>query len=129
MNIGYYWRDYGGNFTTLPQFFLENGYTTFGAGKIFHGGPSSNNHDKEFSWSKGPEVPFGFRDQYPDPYSELGDASWRGYNKTTLDQVPLQDTNNANWMLTRIRQAARAWKHEGKPFFAGFGVHKPHTPW
>ena len=56
----------------MPQFFLENGYTTFGAGKIFHGGPSSNHNDVEFSWSKGPEVPFGFRDQYPDPYPELG---------------------------------------------------------
>ena len=129
LNIGYYWREYGGNYTTLPQFFLENGYTTFGAGKIFHGGPSSNHNDVEFSWSKGPEVPFGFRDQYPDPYPELGDVSWRGYDKTTLDKVPLQDTSNANWLLTRIKQAARAWKKNGQPFFAAYGVHKPHTPW
>lgn len=28
----------GANFTTLPQYFKENGYDTYGAGKIFHTG-------------------------------------------------------------------------------------------
>ena len=31
-----YWRFTAGNFTTLPQMFLEAGYTTIGMGKIFH---------------------------------------------------------------------------------------------
>ena len=31
-----YWRLSAGNFTTLPQMFLEAGYTTIGMGKIFH---------------------------------------------------------------------------------------------
>ena len=31
-----YWRYTAGNFTTLPQMFLEAGYTTIGMGKIFH---------------------------------------------------------------------------------------------
>ena len=35
------------------QFFKENGYTTIGAGKVFHGGPSSNKHDCEYSWTGG----------------------------------------------------------------------------
>merc|ERR1711899_357509 len=102
LKIGDYWRTYGGNFTTLPQFFLENGYITFGAGKIFHGGPSSNGHDVEFSWSKaGNGLPGGFKDRWPNPYPETGDVSWRGYNKTYLEQVPLQDTWNANYLITR----------------------------
>ena len=52
--IGFYWRDYGGNFTTIPQYFKENGYTTIGSGKIFHKGPSSNDHDCKYSWSSCP---------------------------------------------------------------------------
>ena len=33
-----YWRDRGGNFSTLPQFFRERGYLSLGIGKIFHPG-------------------------------------------------------------------------------------------
>jgi iduronate 2-sulfatase len=33
-----YWRLAAGNFTTLPQHFKQNGYTTASFGKIFHPG-------------------------------------------------------------------------------------------
>jgi hypothetical protein len=33
-----YWRTVAGNFTTLPQYFKENGYHTKTIGKIFHPG-------------------------------------------------------------------------------------------
>ena len=33
-----YWRKVGGNYTTIPQYFKENGYRTIGMGKIFHPG-------------------------------------------------------------------------------------------
>ena len=42
--LGSYWRTNtagGGNFTSLPQHFRENGYTTIGHGKIFHPGGCS----------------------------------------------------------------------------------------
>ena len=123
LNIGYYWRDYGGNYTTLPQFFKENGYFTVGSGKVFHGGPSSNKHDCPYSWSM---CPFH---ESPNRYPEGGDVSWRGYNKSTLDEVPLQDTANVKWFLPKLRDAAKNYKNEGTPFFVAIGVHKPHTPW
>lgn len=31
-----FFRDVGGNFTTIPQYFKENGYVSIGMGKIFH---------------------------------------------------------------------------------------------
>ena len=35
--IGPYFRDvYGKNYTTLPQYFKQHGYTSAGSGKIFH---------------------------------------------------------------------------------------------
>ena len=36
-----YWREVGGNYTTLPQYFKNHGYTTVGMGKIFHNGAAS----------------------------------------------------------------------------------------
>jgi iduronate 2-sulfatase len=37
-NEGWYWRDAVGNFSTLPQYFKENGYFTASIGKVFHRG-------------------------------------------------------------------------------------------
>merc|ERR1740138_734019 len=46
-----YWRERGGNFTTLPQTFKERGYRTLGVGKIFHPGDASGDDDAKYSWS------------------------------------------------------------------------------
>ena len=126
--IGYYWRDYGGNFTTIPQFFREKGYWAVGAGKVFHGGPSSGNDhimncDCDYSWDVCP-----YHDP-PDGYPESGDVSWKALDKATLDEAPLQDQKNTKWLLPKIRDAAKKFKEEDTPFFVAYGVHKPHTPW
>ena len=49
----------GGNFTTIPQLFKENGYRTAGTGKIFHPGhasgadtPEGHGDDTPYSWSE-----------------------------------------------------------------------------
>ena len=46
-----YWRERGGNFTTLTQHFVERGFLTLGMGKIFHPGAASGNNDVQYSWS------------------------------------------------------------------------------
>uniref|UniRef100_H0Y223 Sulfatase N-terminal domain-containing protein n=1 Tax=Otolemur garnettii TaxID=30611 RepID=H0Y223_OTOGA len=33
-----YWRVHSGNFSTIPQYFKENGYVTMSVGKVFHPG-------------------------------------------------------------------------------------------
>lgn len=33
-----YWRAHSGNFSTIPQYFKENGYVTMSVGKVFHPG-------------------------------------------------------------------------------------------
>uniref|UniRef100_A0A8C3YGU4 Iduronate 2-sulfatase n=1 Tax=Catagonus wagneri TaxID=51154 RepID=A0A8C3YGU4_9CETA len=33
-----YWRAHAGNFSTIPQYFKENGYVTASVGKVFHPG-------------------------------------------------------------------------------------------
>ncbi|CAC5423258.1 IDS [Mytilus coruscus] len=53
-----YWRKRGGNFTTLPQHFKNNGYVTFSVGKIFHpGAASGKTDDYPYSWSFPPYHP------------------------------------------------------------------------
>ena len=55
-----YFRNATGNFTTLPQFFKERGYSTHGMGKIYHPGGASGGgscemctgpDDGTWSWS------------------------------------------------------------------------------
>lgn len=37
-DFGSYWRKAAGNYTTLPQYFKEQGYFSAGVGKVFHMG-------------------------------------------------------------------------------------------
>jgi iduronate 2-sulfatase len=46
-----YFRKVGGNYTTIPQYFKEQGYLTAGMGKIFHPGEASGNNDP-ISWTE-----------------------------------------------------------------------------
>ncbi|XP_026335564.1 iduronate 2-sulfatase isoform X2 [Ursus americanus] len=53
-----YWRVHAGNFSTIPQYFKENGYVTMSVGKVFHPGISSNySDDSPYSWSIPPYHP------------------------------------------------------------------------
>ncbi|KAM9577171.1 iduronate 2-sulfatase isoform 3-T3 [Trichechus inunguis] len=53
-----YWRVHAGNFSTIPQYFKENGYVTMSVGKVFHPGISSNHSDDSpYSWSIPPYHP------------------------------------------------------------------------
>merc|ERR1719270_1937286 len=117
-----YWRDYGGNFTTLPQFFKEHGYTTTGAGKVFHGGPSSNKHDCEFSWTGG--CPYHNNN---DPY-DPSPISWQAVTPEQQAEKELQDIKNGDWILNKLREAGKAYADDGTPFFIAYGTFKPHTP-
>eukprot|EP00729_Bicosta_minor_P006023 gene6023-24148_t len=58
-----YFRDVGGNFTTIPELFRNHGYITTGMGKIFHPGHASGSgssmcpgcskgDDQVHSWSR-----------------------------------------------------------------------------
>ncbi|XP_046583810.1 iduronate 2-sulfatase-like [Haliotis rubra] len=96
-----YWRSSGGNFTTLPQYFKENGYRTIGIGKIYHGGKASNNNDPK-SWT--------------DPYLDAPDKYKKdkllmnAVSQKRLDKQPLQDTLIADQAIAVLRDAAQKAK-------------------
>ena len=40
VNLETFFRDIGGDFTTLPQYFKQHGYRSINVGKIFHPTPT-----------------------------------------------------------------------------------------
>jgi len=115
----------GGNFTTLPQYFKQNGYKSIGMGKIFHPGVPLLNDDP-ISWS----VPYYHA---PDEYywSDLywgGNISRQGaYRPITPDVEalhPLEDKQLTEKAIETLQEQ----RNSTQPFFLAVGHHKPHLP-
>ena len=103
----------------MPQYFRENGYTTVGAGKIFH---SFNSEDPK-SWDdylnmdREPQL-----DPYPLPkVSDHGDHQWAPL--TGLREEDLGDYKAVSYGIEFLQ------RDHDKPFFLGIGFIKPHHPW
>ncbi|XP_067655867.1 iduronate 2-sulfatase-like [Haliotis asinina] len=123
-NLRQYWREVGGNFTTIPQYFKEHGYNTVGMGKIFHPGASSGDKDP-VSWSDGkPNVDFqGDRQPYLD-YTLV-----KAITESELLQNPLSETMLANHAIDTVKHVSHKAKSGQQNFFVAVGFHKPHIPW
>ena len=114
-----YWRKSGGNFTTIPQYFKNNGYTSIGMGKVFHPGKASG-HDDPISWSE----PY-FHGNFT---WETRENSWRAIPDELLKDKPLVDEQIADHAVNVLRHVAPAARSGQKPFFVAVGFHKPHLP-
>ncbi|KAL4232297.1 hypothetical protein ACF0H5_009868 [Mactra antiquata] len=119
-DLVHYFRDLGGNFTTIPQYFKENGYISAGMGKIFHPG-SASNHDDPISWS----IPYYHATEYG---WESKKKSWAAIPDDELKDKPLVDYQIAKQALKTLKMFAKGGPHEGTPFFIAVGFHRPHLP-
>ena len=118
-----YWRNAGGNFTTIPQYFKERGYNTVGLGKIFHPGDASGvgfgsiggtAEDATYSWTSfwkptndalyewnwvefdrplRPGCPCCHNTSYPEHTKKA--CSWAMVDDATAAQHTLPDTDTA----------------------------------
>ncbi len=121
-NMGPYFRQWGGDFTTLPQYFKQQGYITAGLGKVFHPGSSSHGDDPP-SWSESYyHAPNYDLWQYQD--RRKASASWMSVPYTLHQAKPLPDQQIANTAAQRLEKYAK----QDKPFFLAVGFHKPHLP-
>lgn len=117
--LGSYFREVGGNFTTIPQYFKENGYTSVGMGKIFHPGVASGGDDP-LSWSE--------------PYfngminHEGKSRMWYGVRESELQSKPLRDRQVADKAIQKLRELAPAAISGENNFFLAVGFYKPHEP-
>ena len=112
-DLHHYFRDVGGNFTTIPQYFKEHGYYSVGMGKIFH-------IDDPLSWSE----PLH---RSPD-YWHSNKYSWRALTPEQYNKHPPQDTMETEYAISKLRELAKGFQLTKKPFFLALGLHKPHLP-
>ena len=114
----HYFRDTGGNFTTIPQYFKQNGYRTIGMGKIFHPGIASHHND-----------PISWTDPYYEPeHHGYGGDSWRAIPEEKLKEKPLEDQLSAAHAIKVLKEVAPDAKSGKQNFFVAVGFHKPHLP-
>jgi len=134
-----YFRDVGGNFTTLPQLFREQGYLTTGGGKIFHPGHASgggvghgSGDDSLYSWS----TPF-FHAPSASYWGPAGACSgcgnsWISVSPAAERAVALPDTQIAQNAIASLanfsREGVGRRRAGSRPFFLAAGFHKPHLP-
>lgn len=141
-------RDIMPNVVTLPQHFSDNGYKTYGVGKIFHGQTNSQQDDDHStgadSWNEGWQNPgngrFNFYERgnnlnvwntwakYAESNSSSVSATDVGEYKrdgvTKIEDSDYKDGHAANLAVAKIAEYAIS----GEPFFLGLGFQKPHLP-
>uniref|UniRef100_A0A8D0DY31 Iduronate 2-sulfatase n=1 Tax=Salvator merianae TaxID=96440 RepID=A0A8D0DY31_SALMN len=124
-----YWRVHAGNYSTLPQYFKENGYITMSVGKVFHPGISSNHSDDyPYSWT----IP-AF---HPSSEKYENTKVCRGKDGTLHANLicPVNVTEMPQGTLPDIQSTEEAIrllnivKESDSKFFLAVGYHKPHIP-
>lgn len=126
-----YWRNVSGNFTTLPQFFKQNGYETYSVGKVFHPGPSSNyNDDAPYSWSHVYHPPTEKYKDAPVCNDTINQMTQNLHSNLVCPVIvkdqpgnTLPDLESLNYSLKILRE-----RKSTKPFFLAVGFYKPHIP-
>lgn len=125
-----YWRVSAGNFTTLPQHFRLNGYSTYSIGKVFHPGISSNyTDDYPYSWTEEPyhssAEKFMNRPVCPDPITGI-------HEKNVICPVNVPDQPMATLpdieSMRKAKEIITRHVNSAQPYFMAVGFHKPHIP-
>jgi len=110
----------------LPQLFRQNGYLTFGMGKVFH---DLRQSDRETSWDfyedgrpADPEEDAALKERYRHPE---GNRPFTPFTRLTGPEERTRDGATARKLADALGLSA----YKGKPFFVAAGFHKPHLPW
>ena len=113
-----YWRDLGHNFTTLPQYFKDQGYHSTGIAKIFH------KFKDNPSWSA--------YKKFGNPEKKVIDfkkgATWLSYTKEQNSENPLFDIMATREAMAQLEELAPKARTGEQPFFMALGFNKPHVP-
>ena len=97
---------------SLPQQFLEAGYTTIGIGKLFHPGAVSGNDDRNHSWTD-QRYYHGVQTAAIQPHQP-------GWWSVNASDDALVDGD----LASRAEAALRNLSKTSDPFFLGVGFHK-----
>jgi arylsulfatase A-like enzyme len=110
------------NAVTLPQHFMQNGYTAVGGGKIYHGAfpdPPSWNAYFPSQQRNQPENPV------PEnrPANGIPRTAHFDWGPVNVKDADMGDMKTVDWAIEQLNQ-----KHE-QPLFLGVGIYRPHLPW
>ncbi|CAD7003499.1 iduronate 2-sulfatase [Ceratitis capitata] len=121
-----YWRDFTGNFSTLPQYFKSHNYYTYGIGKVFHPGISSNNTDDyPYSWSLPTFRPLSEKYMNSPVCPDVSGVLRKNLIcPVHLHTQPLKTLPDIESTAEAIRFVS-TYKRR-RPFFLAVGFHKPH---
>lgn len=135
----HWWKPNIPELVTIPAHFLENGYTTVGAGKIFHH-PAGNNppyqwdafqrldfHDDAFARTRRDLFPYVKEEPEPEDFPFSGielyskEVDWAAIDKP---EAAFDDARTAQFGIDFLG------KHDGdQPFLLACGFFRPHMPW
>jgi arylsulfatase A-like enzyme len=104
----------------IPETFKDNGYITFGVGKVFHNPIEEERHDA--MWDNYPYYQGGFG-PFPEEEYWLGGNRFSSIKPWTGPDTDFPDVVNGNSVIDFLGQ-----EHE-KPFFVFYGLWRPHTPY
>lgn len=104
----------------IPECFKDNGYVTWGAGKILHN-PLSQERESGM-WDNYPVYKGGFK-PFPKDKDKLYGSRFRSIEAWTGPDSDFPDCVNADGAVTFLKQ-----KHD-KPFFLYYGLWRPHSPY
>ncbi len=115
----------GQNWTTMPEFFKNNGYFATGAGKVFHPAHPPN-WDEPLSWSEKWGGPFSKCDCVTNGTQDNPVAHATCEGLTPNQQC--QESSLVDKVVEQIQAQVDTPRAQRKPFFIAAGLHKPHLP-
>ncbi|KAK2139788.1 hypothetical protein LSH36_1613g00000 [Paralvinella palmiformis] len=127
-NLETKFREVQRNFTTLPEYFKDNGYISINLGKIFNLGHGWKNDFQSWNIPE-PQELNDFQDLYrsrlllPHAISGTITPDQREGNMLTPDESLTQ------YSVNYLRRLAPYAKSGNVNFFLGVGYHRPHLPW
>ncbi len=116
------WRQALPDAVTLPQHFMQHGYTALGAGKIYHGSyPDPPSWDTYFP-SQTKNKP---NDPLPPnrPVNGIPKTGHFDWGPVDVEDAEMGDAQVADWVISQLQ------KEHDKPFFLACGIFRPHLPW
>ena len=116
---------------TIPSYFRDNGYRTFGAGKIFHAHTFYATAFKGYNDPRAWDAFYpSFERQLPDevgpperPANENPITSNFDWSHVVADDRAMGDGQVAAWISERLLDST------GGPRFVAAGIYRPHLPW
>lgn len=115
-------RDFLPNIKTLPQHFMDHGYTALAGGKLFH-----DTYPDLQSWHEYTQFnrPPSQKRQTPSLSGVVGIDPTDGFDwgQIALPEQEYTDVQIADWAIASLN------RQFDKPFFMGVGFRFPHLPW